>query len=84
MEGRFLKGLTFSERALKALTDTVVATSGGYSELEGATRALIQVNSKGKLSLEELNRHKHSIFKLDTFWLQTMIKEYQEKLDDLS
>lgn len=45
-----------SERALRALTDAVAATGGGYAELESSTRAWIQTNAKGKASAEELNR----------------------------
>ncbi len=45
-----------SETWLRNLADAVAATGGSYSELEGATRAMIQVNSKAKLSSEELNR----------------------------
>lgn len=43
-------------KTLKSLTDAVAGTGGGYSELEAATRAWIQVNSKATLSSEELNR----------------------------
>jgi len=50
------KDLKLSERALRAISDAVAATGGSYSELEGATRAWIQTNSKGTMSLEELNR----------------------------
>lgn len=50
------KNVQQSDTALRALADGVAATGGGYSELEGATRAWIQTNSKAKASSEELNR----------------------------
>lgn len=50
------KNVQQSDAALRALADGVAATGGGYSELEGATRAWIQTNSKAKASSEELNR----------------------------
>lgn len=59
MESRLVgntKNVQKSEGALRALTDAVAATGGGYAELDGATRAYIQVNSKAILSSEELNR----------------------------
>ena len=46
--------------------------------------SLFLVRKFGPAILEELNYHKHSIFKLDKLWLETMIKEYQAKLNDLS
>jgi len=45
-----------SSNALRSMVDAVVATGGGYSELEGTVRAWIQTNSKAKASSEELNR----------------------------
>ena len=45
-----------STRAMRILTDTVAATGGQYSELEGATRAWMQTLIKAKPSNEELNR----------------------------
>lgn len=50
------KNVKASEAALRVLTDAVIATKGGYSELEGVTRAYIQVGTKAYLSAEELNR----------------------------
>lgn len=59
MESRLVgntRNVDLSTKALKALTEAVAATGGAFPELEGATRAWIQVNSKAKLSSEELNR----------------------------
>lgn len=59
MESRLIgntKNVQLSDKALRALTEAVAATGGGYVELEGATRAWIQTNSKAKASSEELNR----------------------------
>ena len=46
--------------------------------------SLFLVRKYGPQILEELNRHKHSIFKLDKLWLETLIKEYQGKLMELN
>ncbi len=59
MESRLVgntRNVKLSDTALRALTEAVAATGGKYTELEGATRAWIQVNSKAKVSSEELNR----------------------------
>lgn len=59
MESRLVgntRNVDQSTTALKALTEAVAATGGAFPELEGATRAWIQVNSKAKVSSEELNR----------------------------
>lgn len=50
------KNVDQSMKALRALSDAVAATGGGYGELESTVRAWIQTNSKAKASSEELNR----------------------------
>src|SRR3990167_11454036 len=48
MESRLVgntKNVDLSTKALRALTEAVAATGGAFPELEGATRAWIQVNS---------------------------------------
>src|SRR5574343_1474008 len=50
------KNVKQSEGVLMSLSDAVAATGGGYAELESATRAWIQINSKATASSEELNR----------------------------
>jgi|SRR3990167_1460516 len=45
--------------------------------------ALFLIRKYGQGILEELNKNKWMPFKLDTLWLQEMIKEYKEKLNAL-
>lgn len=45
-----------AERALMALGNAIATVGGGKADLDGVVRALMQIESKGKISAEEINQ----------------------------
>jgi len=49
-------GIPEASAAFKNVTAAIIATGGGAEQVEGAITALVQIFSKGKVSMEEINQ----------------------------